>query len=176
MSTKGIVPLISISRLPPFFLWQSSRTAAHPGVISGLVLLVSLVSWIAAMSTLLLWRKVCSSVIFRLISFAFHCIRRRQLVGVGVETGQGSFRYRRHTGAEFGAAVSASAAPPPKAILRVEKVRKFWLSTVSVGDPSRRGNFHSFLVCAVINNAVHCACELTILLQRWASTNQMQQW
>ena len=33
------------------------------------------------MLTLLLWRKVSSSVIFPLIPFAFHCIRRRQLVG-----------------------------------------------------------------------------------------------
>ena len=81
--------LISIGRLPPLFLWRSSRTAAHPGVISGLVLLVSMVSWIAAMLTLLLWRKVSSSVIFPLIPFALHCIRRRQLVGVGVETGPG---------------------------------------------------------------------------------------
>ena len=38
------------------------------------------------MLTLLLWRKVSSSVIFPLIPFAFHCIRRRLLVGVGVET------------------------------------------------------------------------------------------
>ena len=41
------------------------------------------------MLTLLLWRKVSSSVIFPLIQFAFHCISRRQLVGVGVETGPG---------------------------------------------------------------------------------------
>ena len=83
LSTKGIVSLISISRLPHLFLWWSSR---HPGVLSGLVLLVSLVSWIAAMLTLLLWRKVSSSVIYPLIPFAFHCISRRQLVGVGVDT------------------------------------------------------------------------------------------
>ena len=73
----------------PLFLWRSSRTAANPGVLSGLDLLVSLVSWIAAMLTLLLWRKVSSSVIFPLIPLAFHCIRRRQLVGVGVETSPG---------------------------------------------------------------------------------------
>ena len=90
LSTKGIVSLISISRPPPLFLWRSSRTADHPGVLGGLVLLVSLVSWIAAMFALLLWRKVNSSVIFPLIRFAFHCISRRQLVGVGVETGPGS--------------------------------------------------------------------------------------
>ena len=89
LSTKGIVSLISITRPPPLFLWWSSRTAAHLGVIIGLVLLVSLVSWIAAMLTLLLWRKVSSSVMFPLIPFAFHCISRRQLVGVGVETGPG---------------------------------------------------------------------------------------
>ena len=88
-STKGIVSLISISRSPPLFFWRSSRTAVHHGVLSGLDLLVILVSWIAAMLTLLLWRKVSSSVIFPLYPFAFHCIRRRQLAGVGVETGPG---------------------------------------------------------------------------------------
>ena len=41
------------------------------------------------MFRLLLWRKVSSSVIFPLIPFAFHCISRTQLVGVGVETGPG---------------------------------------------------------------------------------------
>ena len=41
------------------------------------------------MLTLLLWRKVSSSVILPLIPFAFHCTSRRQLVGVGVETGPG---------------------------------------------------------------------------------------
>ena len=41
LSMKGIVSLISISRPPPLSLWRSSRTAAHPGVLSGLVLLVS---------------------------------------------------------------------------------------------------------------------------------------
>ena len=87
LSTKGVMSLISISRLPPLFLWWSSCTAAHPSVFSGLVLLVSLVSWIAAMLPLLLWRKVSSSVIFLLIPFAFHCISHRQLVGVAVDTG-----------------------------------------------------------------------------------------
>ena len=72
--------MISISRRPPLFFWRSSRTAAHPVVLSGLDLLVSLVSWIAAMLTLLLWRKVSSSVIFPLIPFEFYCISRRQLV------------------------------------------------------------------------------------------------
>ena len=86
---EGVVSLISLSRPPPLFLWRSSHTAAHPGVISGLFLLVSLVSWIAAMFTLLLWRKVSSSVIFLLIPFAFHSFSRRQLVGVGVKTGSG---------------------------------------------------------------------------------------
>ena len=89
LSTKGIVYLISISRPPPLFFWRSSRTAAHPGILSGFDLLVSLVSWIAAMLTLLLWRKVSSSAIIPLIPFAFHCISRTQLVGVGVETGPG---------------------------------------------------------------------------------------
>ena len=89
LSTKVIVSLISISRPSSLFLCRSSRTAAHPGVFSGLVLLVNSVSWIAAMLTLLLWRKVCSSVIFSLIPFAFHYIRCRQLVGVGIETGPG---------------------------------------------------------------------------------------
>ena len=87
--TKGIMSLISISRPPPLFLRRSSRSAAHPGVFSRLVLLVSLVSWIAAILTLLLWRKVSRSVIFPLIPFVFHRISRRQLVGVGVETGPG---------------------------------------------------------------------------------------
>ena len=67
----------------------SSFTAAHPGIFSVLVLLVSLVSGIAAMLTFLLWRKFITSVILPLIPFAFHCISRRQLVGVGVESGQG---------------------------------------------------------------------------------------
>ena len=89
LSTKGIVSLISISMPPPLSLWRSIRTAAHPGVLCGLVLLVGMVSWIAAMLTLLLWLKVSSSVIFPLIQFAFHCISRRQLVGVGVEIGPG---------------------------------------------------------------------------------------
>ena len=89
LSTKRIVSLISISRPPPLFFLRSSRTAAHPGVLGGLVLLVSLVSWIAAILTLLLGRKVSSSAIFPLIPFALHCTRRRQLVGVGVETGPG---------------------------------------------------------------------------------------
>ena len=87
LSTKAVVSLISISRPPPLFLWRSSRTAANPGVLGGLVLLVSMVSWIVAMLTLLLCRKVSSTVIFALIPFAFHCINRRQLVVVGVETG-----------------------------------------------------------------------------------------
>ena len=76
LSTKWIVSLISISLLPPLFLWRSSCTAAHPGVFSGLVLLISFVSWTAAMLTLLLWRKVNSSVIFPLIPLAYHCISR----------------------------------------------------------------------------------------------------
>ena len=41
------------------------------------------------MLTLLLWSKVSSSVIFPLIPFVFHCISRRQLVSVGVESGPG---------------------------------------------------------------------------------------
>ena len=90
------------------------------------------------MLTLLLCRKVSSSVIFPLIPFAFHCINRRQLVGVGVETGPGFISYRRHTEAKVGAAVPASVAPPPTMICRVEKVQMFWLSTVSVGDPAAK--------------------------------------
>ena len=39
------------------------------------------------MLTLLLWSNVSSSVIFLLNLFAFHCISRGQLEGVGVETG-----------------------------------------------------------------------------------------
>ena len=41
------------------------------------------------MLTLSLQRKVSSSVILPLIPFAFHCISRRQLVGVVGETGPG---------------------------------------------------------------------------------------
>ena len=89
LSTKGIVSLNSIIRPPPLFMWRSSRTAARPDVFSGLVLMVSMVSWIASILIMLLWRKVSSSVIFLLILFAFHCISCRQLVGVGVETGPG---------------------------------------------------------------------------------------
>ena len=33
--------------------------------------------------------EVSSSVILRLIPFGFNCIRRRQVVGVGVESGPG---------------------------------------------------------------------------------------
>ena len=89
LSTKGIMSFIIISRQPPLFLWRSSRSAAHSIVYSGLVLLVSLVSWIEAMLTLLLWRKVSSSVILPLIPLAFHCISHRQLVGDVVESGPG---------------------------------------------------------------------------------------
>ena len=89
LSAKGIESLISISRPPPLLLWRSSRSAAHPGVFSGLALLISLVSWTLAMLTFLLWRKICSSVIFPMIQFAFHCKSRRQLVGVDVTTGPG---------------------------------------------------------------------------------------
>ena len=87
LSTKGIVSLISISRPPPLFSWWSCRSAAHRGVFSGLVLLISLVSYITAMLTLLLRRKVISSVIFSKIPFASHCIILKHLVCVGVETG-----------------------------------------------------------------------------------------
>ena len=121
LSTKRVVSFISISRSSPLFLWRSSRTAAHPSVLSGLDLLVSLVSWIAAMLTLLLRRKVSSSVISPLIPFAFHCISRIQLVSVGFETGP----YRRHTEADVGAAVPASTTSPPKGDLRVEKVQLY---------------------------------------------------
>ena len=72
LSTKGIVSLIRISKPTPLFLWRSCCTAAHPGVFSGLFLLVSMVSKIAAMLTLLLWRKVSNSAILPLIPLAFH--------------------------------------------------------------------------------------------------------
>ena len=61
LSTKGIVFLISIGRPPCLFLWWSSRTDAHPGDFSGIDLLVKKVSWIAAMLSLFLLRKVNSS-------------------------------------------------------------------------------------------------------------------
>ena len=56
--SKGVMSLIS--RQPPLFLWRSNRTAVHPGVFSGLVLLVSFVSWNAAILAYMLWRKVSS--------------------------------------------------------------------------------------------------------------------
>ena len=85
LSSMGIVFFISTISPPLLFSSQSSRTTANPGVFSGLALLVSLVYWIAAMLTLLLWRKVSSSVILPLIPITFQCISRRQLVGVGVK-------------------------------------------------------------------------------------------
>ena len=72
LSTKGIVSLNSISRLPPLFLWRSSRTASRHGFFLGLVLLVSVISWIVAMLTLLLRMNVSSSVILPLISITIH--------------------------------------------------------------------------------------------------------
>ena len=90
------------------------------------------------MLTLLLWRKVSSSVNFLLIPFAFLCIRRRQFVGVGVETGLWFISISPAHRSRSRKAVSASAAQPPKAILRVDKFQKFWLSTVSVGDPAAK--------------------------------------
>ena len=87
--TKGIVSLISINRPPPLFVLRSSRTATHPGVFSSIVLMVSTVSWIAAMLALLLWKNVSSSVILPLKPFTFHCISRGQLVGVDVQSGPG---------------------------------------------------------------------------------------
>ena len=89
LSSKEIVSLISISTPPPLILWRSYRTATHPVVLCELVLLVSLVLRIAAILALLLLRKVCSSVISSLIPFAFHLIRCRLLVDVGVESDPG---------------------------------------------------------------------------------------
>ena len=63
------------------------------------------------MLTLLLWRKVSD---FAADSFTFHCISRRQLVSVDVESGPGFISISPHTEAEVGAAVPASVAPPPK--------------------------------------------------------------
>ena len=48
------------------------------------------------------------------ILLALHCVRHRQLVDVGVESGLGFISNRRHPESEVGAAVSASAVPPPK--------------------------------------------------------------
>ena len=64
---------------------------------------------------MLLWRNVSSLVIFPLIPFAFNYVCRRQLVGVGVETGPGFISISPATEAEVGAAVPASTAPPPMA-------------------------------------------------------------
>ena len=76
MVDEGTVLLTSISRPPPLFLWRSRRSAAHPGVFSGLVLLVSLFVDIVAVEESQQFSD------FPLIPFAFHCISRRQLVGV----------------------------------------------------------------------------------------------
>ena len=81
--------LINISRPLPLFLWRSSRTAAHPGILSGLVLLVSLVSWMAAMLTCCCCCCVVAVEEVQLFSSAFHCFSHRQLVGVGVNSGPG---------------------------------------------------------------------------------------
>ena len=83
LSTNVIVSLISISRPPPLFLWRSSRSAANPGVLCGLDLLVSLVSWIAAMLTLLLWRKVSSSVIIYCVYIICTIYNRMLCIMVG---------------------------------------------------------------------------------------------
>ena len=40
LSTNGTVSLININKPTSLFFWRSSRTAAHPGVFSGLVFLV----------------------------------------------------------------------------------------------------------------------------------------
>ena len=87
MLPMGIVSLISIIRPSLLFLWRSRRSAVHPGVFCGLVLYVSLVSWITAMLTSLPWRKVSSSLITPMIPFVFYCISRRQLVGIAIESG-----------------------------------------------------------------------------------------
>ena len=51
----------------------------------------------------------------------------------------GQLRYHRHTKAESrGSSASIGRSATKKAILRIEKVRKFWLPTVSVGDPAAR--------------------------------------
>ena len=68
-------------------LWRSSHTAAHPVVFSGLVLLVSLfdsgnVDIVAVEES----QQVSD---FSVDSFVPHCISRRQLVGIGVESGPG---------------------------------------------------------------------------------------
>ena len=139
MSTRGIVSLISISRPMPLFLWRLSRTAAHHGVFSGLDLLVSLVSWIAAMLTLSMWRKVSSSVILPLIPIVFHCISHIHLVGVGVETGPGFISISlEHRSRSRSCSDGIDHSATKKAIQRLEKFRKFWLSTGSLGDPAAK--------------------------------------
>ena len=69
------------------------------------------------MLTLFLWSKVSSLVILLRILLALHCVRHRQLVDVGVESGLGFISNRRHPESEVGAAVSASAVPPPKRLI-----------------------------------------------------------
>ena len=69
-----------------------------------------------------------------------------------------SYRYRRRTEAEVSAAVPASTALPTKAIRRVEKVQKFWLSTVSVGDPAAKMKLPFGQFILVVNAALLFAC------------------
>ena len=104
-----------------------------------ILLLVSMVTWIVAMLTFLLWRKAISSVIFPLIPFAFHCISRRQFVCVGVESGPGFISISpAHRSISWSISANIGRSATKKAIRRVEKVRKLWLSGVSVCDPAAK--------------------------------------
>ena len=120
LTTKGIWALISARRPSPSLSLRSSRTVAHPGVFSGLDLIVSLVSW---MLILLLWMKIISSVIFhrfRLRSIASVVDSYRVLVSSPVQC---TSRNRRHTEVEVGAAIPSSVTPPP--ITRFDVLRNF---------------------------------------------------
>ena len=65
--------------------------------------------------------KVSNLVIFPLIPFAFHCIKRRQLVGVGVEIGPWFISISSAHWSRSRSSSAASAAPPPKSDLTREE-------------------------------------------------------
>ena len=76
---------------------------------------------------------------FPLIPVALHCIRRRQLVGVSVETGQGIILISpAHWSRSLSSSAGIERSATKKATCRVEKFHMFWPSTLSVGDPAAK--------------------------------------
>ena len=136
LSTKGIVSLISISWPPPFFLvavkshrcpsWSFQRLSlvGQLGFMdSGNVDIVAVVE-----------SQQISD--FSADSVRIHCISRKRLVGVGVESGQGFISISPahwYRGRSNSAGIRRSAAK--MAIWLVEIVWKFWLS---VCDPASK--------------------------------------